>query len=270
MIRKTLFVAAGFVLLGLFVFGRHAASYVGTAAGWARDGIKDSVPIAFEIDRARNMVKNLQPEIQKNMHVIAKEEAEVERLQQQIAKAAKKLDKDKEELARLNSDAKSGKKEFHYCGRIYTVSQVTADIANRFERVKTADATVGSLNEILAARQQGLAAGRQKLEAMLEARQQLLAKIENLEARKKMIEVAQASNAYSFDDSKLGQVKELVDDLQTRIEVAEKLVSVEGSFHHQIPLDETVDEDVIEQVAQYLGQPEHGIKVAEVSTTTVE
>ena len=30
MIRKTLFVAAGLVLVGLFLFGRHAASYVGT------------------------------------------------------------------------------------------------------------------------------------------------------------------------------------------------------------------------------------------------
>src|SRR5687767_11732554 len=91
MIRKTLFVAAGLVLVGLFLFGRHAASYVGTGASWVRDSVKDSVPLNFEIDRARNMVKNLQPEIQKNMHVIAKEEAELERLQQQVEQGAEKL-----------------------------------------------------------------------------------------------------------------------------------------------------------------------------------
>lgn len=270
MIRKLLFVSAGLVLVGLFLFGRHAASYVGTGAGWVRDSVKDSVPLNFEIDRARNMVKNLQPEIQKNMHVIAKEEAEVERLQQQVDQGAEKLEKDKTDLMTLSTDVASGKEEFKYSGRIYKVSQVKTDLANRLVRVKTADATINSLRDILAARRQGLEAGRQKLEAMLSAKQDLLAKIENLEARMKMVEVAQASSAFSFDDSKLGTVKELVDDLQTRIQVAEKLVTVEGSFHGEIQLDSPVDEDIVDQVAQYLGQSHSDIKVAEVSTTKAE
>src|SRR5687768_18395414 len=117
MIRKTLFVAAGLVLVGLFLFGRHATSYVGTTAGWVRDSVKDSVPIGFELDRARNMVKNLQPEIQKNMHVIAKEEAEVERLEQQVEQAETKLEDDKTKLMRLSSEVKSGKEKFHFAGR---------------------------------------------------------------------------------------------------------------------------------------------------------
>jgi chromosome segregation ATPase len=252
------------------LFGRHAASYVGTAADWARDSVKDGVPIGFEIDRARNMVKSLQPEIQKNMHVIAKEEAEIERLKSQVDSAEAKLEKDKTELMRLSKDVGSGKSVFHYAGRTYNVSQVKADLSNRLERVKTTDATLTSLRDILAAREQGLEAGRQKLEAMLAAKHQLLAKIENLEARLKMVEVAQASNAYSFDDSQLGQVKELVDDLQARIHVAEKLVTVEGSFHDQIPLETPASDDIVEQVAHYLGQPQSDIKVAEASTTTTE
>jgi chromosome segregation ATPase len=268
MIRKTLFVAAGLVLVGLFLFGRHARSYVGTAAGWARDSVKESVPLDFEIDRARGLVKSLQPEIQKNMHVIAKEEAEVERLEKQVDQAETKLEKDKTELMRLKNDVASGKDVFHYGARTYTVSQVKTDMSNRFERVKTADATIDSLRDILTARRQGLEAGRQKLEAMLAAKRQLEAKIENLEARMKMVEVAQASSAYSFDDSQLGQVKELVEDLQTRIQVAEKMVSVEGSFHDQIPLDTEAADDIVDQVAEYLG--DKSIKVAEVSTAQPE
>ncbi len=270
MIRKLLFVSAGLVLVGLFVFGRHAASYVGTGAGWVRDTVKDSVPLDFEIDRARNMVGSLEPEIKKNMHVIAKEEAEVERLQQRIDQAAEKLDKDTFELKVLKNDVASGKESFKYSGRIYTVSQVKTDLANRLERVKTADATIDSLRDILNARQQGLEAGRQKLEAMLNAKQQLLAKIEHLEAQWKQVEVAQAASEFSFDDSKLGIVKQLVDDLQTRIQVAEKLVTVEGSFHGEIQLDSPADEDIVDQVAQYLGESDSEIHVAEASTTTKE
>jgi chromosome segregation ATPase len=270
MIRKLLFVSAGLVLVGLFLFGRHAASYVGTGAGWVRDTVKDSVPLNFELDRARNMVNNLKPEIQKNMHVIAKEEAEVERLKQQVEQAEEKLAKDKIDLQTLSGHAQTGSKTFHFAGRTYTIAQVKADLANRLSRVKTADSTIDSLRNILTAREQGLEAGRQKLEAMLAAKNELLGKIEMLEARMKMVEVAQASNACSFDDSKLGAVKELVNDLQTRIQVAEKLVTVEGSFHDQIPLDEPATDDIVEQVASYLGQSPSGIKVAEVSTTTTE
>jgi chromosome segregation ATPase len=270
MIRKLLFVSAGLVLVGLFVFGRHAASYVGTGASWVRDSVKDSVPLNFEIDRARNMVKNLQPEIQRNMHVIAKEEAEVERLEQKVRQAEEKIEKDKTDLMTLSRDVATGKKEFTYSGKIYKISQVKADMANRLERAKTAEATISSLRDILSARKQGLEAGRQKLEAMLAAKDQLLAKIENLEARMKWVEMAQAASEYSFDDSKLGSVKELVDDLQTRIQVAEKLVSVEGSFHGEIQLDTPVDEDIVDQVAEFLGQSHSDIQVAEVSTTTAE
>jgi chromosome segregation ATPase len=270
MIRKLVFVSAGLVLVGLFVFGRHAASYVGTGAGWVRDTVKESVPLGFEIDRARNMVGSLEPEIKKNMHVIAKEEAEVERLEQQVNRAKEKLAKDNEDLKQLRNDVLTGKTEFNYSGRIYKVSQVKADMANRLARVKTADGTIETLEDILAARRQGLEAGKQKLDAMLDAKQQLLAKIENLEMRMKMVELAEASNAYSFDDSKLGAVKELVNDLQTRIQVAEKLVTVEGSFTGEIQLDSPANEDIVDQVAEYLGQSDSEIHVAEASTTSKE
>ena len=43
------------------------------------------MPIEFQIERARDMIKDLVPEIRKNMHVIAKEEVEVKRLDEQIA-----------------------------------------------------------------------------------------------------------------------------------------------------------------------------------------
>ena len=55
----------------------------------------------FEIDRARNMVKDIMPEIRKNMQIIAKEEVEVERLGQQIDQLGKKQEKDRTDLTSL-------------------------------------------------------------------------------------------------------------------------------------------------------------------------
>ena len=127
------------------------------------------------------------------------------------------------------------------------------DLANRFARFKTSDATLASLKEIHTAREKSLEAARQKLEGMLAAKRQLEVDIENLEARQKMVEVAQTTSNYQFDDSQLGQVKELVTDLRTRLQVAEKLVNAENKLGEEIPLDATTPANIVDQVTDYFG-----------------
>lgn len=253
MIRKALFAVGGLGLLSVVCFGRDAISYVGTSAGWLKQSVKNSVPIEFEIERARKMVKDLVPDIRKNMHIIAQEEVEVARLDQQIAQADKKLAKDRGELVRLKNDLASPQAVYQYASRSYTQQQVKTDLANRFERYKTSDATLASLREIHTARQRGLDAARQKLEGMLAAKRKLEVDVENLEARLKMVEVAQTTSNYSFDDSQLGRAKELISDLRTRLNVAEKMVTVESEFQDEIPLSEPVAENIVEQVTEYFG-----------------
>ena len=112
----------------------------------------------------------------------------------------------------------------------------------------------------------GLTAAVQKLTAMQSARRELETKIANLETRLRYVEVAQATSEFCFDEGELGQVKELVAELQKRIGVAEKMVSIDSKYHDGIPVDEPVEhEDIVEQVAHYLG--ENDLKVAEVSTS---
>jgi chromosome segregation ATPase len=251
MIKKGILAGAAAMLLAGFFFGRDAWSYMSTSAGWVKDSVKSSVPMEFEIERARTMIKDLVPDIQKNMHVIAKEEVEVERLEKQIAQAETKLSVDRASLLKLKSDLASNQDRYEYGGRSYTVSQVKLDMANRFERYKTGDATLASLREIHGARQNSLDAARQKLEGMLAAKRQLEVDVENLEARLKMVEAAQTTSEYNFDDSRLSRAKELISDLRTRLDVAAKMVDAQGNFHSEIPLEETATGDIVEEVTEY-------------------
>jgi chromosome segregation ATPase len=253
--RRTIFSVAGLAMLSLFFFGRDAASYVGTSAGMVKDSVKNSVPLSFEIDRARKLVKDLVPDIRKNMHVIAQEEVEVDRLDKQIALSETKLDKDRSELVKLKNDAAGNLTAYEYGGRTYTLTQVKADLSNRFERFKTSDATLVSLKEIHQARKKSLDAARQKLEGMLSAKRQLEVDVENLEARLKMVEVAQTTSNYNFDDSQLGRAKELITDLRTRLNVAERMLTVEGDLHDEIPVSAPASENIVEQVTEYLAPP---------------
>jgi hypothetical protein len=209
------------------------------------------VPIEFQIERARTMIKDLVPEVRKNMHVIAKEEVEVQRLDEQITGAEENLAREKEQMLRLKTDLGGGKKVFQYGPRSYTADEVKTDLANRFDRYKTNDATLASLKEIRIARQRSLAAAQQKLEGMLASRRQLQVEVENLEARTQMIAAAQSTSNYQFDESQLGQVKELVSNLRTRLQVAEKLVNAEVNFQGEIPLDKATPANIVEQVGEY-------------------
>ena len=252
MIRRTLFSFVGATLLAGWLFGRDAASYLGTSVGLVTSSVKNSVPLSFEIDRARKMVKDLVPDIRRNMHVIAQEEVEVERLEKQIVQADTSLGRDRDELVRLKDDVATGQASFDYHGRSYSLVQVKADLANRFERYKTHDATRASLKDILAARRKSLDAARQKLEGMLAARRQLEVDVENLEARLKMVEVAQTTSDCHFDDSQLGRARELIGDVRARLNVSERMLSVESDLHDEIPLAAPVSENIVEQVTEYL------------------
>lgn len=254
MVKKSLVVGGVIVLLlGLF-FGRDAISYSKTSLGWVRQSVKDAVPVEFELTRARDMIKGLTPEIRHNMHVIATEEVEVQGLRENLAAGEKQLAKNKADIERLSTDLKKGDSHFVYCGKSYTGKQVETDLTNRFEQFKVKEATVSKLRQILAAREAGLTAGREKLKTMEAAKAQLEIDVANLEARLEMVKVAQSSSNFNFDDSRLSRTKELVKDIGTRIDVAEKLVNAETVTPGQINLDEPTATNITEQITEYFKQ----------------
>jgi len=255
MLKRTLVAGGSVLLLSTLLCGREAVSYISTSAGWVKQSVKDSVPIEFELERARNMIKELDPEIRSNMHVIAKEEVEVVRLRDQFAEASKQLGKERSDITRLKRDLDEGSGAFVYAGRSYSQKQVETDLSRRFERYKTKEATVEKLRQILSAREAGLLAANDKLKAMQAAKRQLEVDIENMKARVEMVKVAESTSAaVAFDDSRLSRTREALRDIGARIEVAEKLVATTSSMPDQIQLDEVDTQNVREEVAKYFAE----------------
>ena len=265
MIRKSLIVAAGIVLATVVLFGRNTLGYIRTSWGYVHDSVHNSVPVGFEIDHARQMIQDIGPAVHENMHVIAKEEVEVQRLEEQIGNLETKLAKDKEQLLRLKTDLAANKNIYEYGGRTYTVAEVKTDMANRFDRFKTSEATLASLKQVHDARLKSLAAARQQLEGMLSQKRQLQVEVENLEARNQMVAAAQTTSQYQFDDSQIGRVKELVSNLKSRLEVSEKMVNAETEFQGEIPLDKASSQNIVDQVSDYFGDKKPDSKA--VATT---
>jgi hypothetical protein len=252
MIRK-LIVTGGIVLLGGFLLcGRNLSSYVRTGWADATDAVRSAVPVDFEIRRARSMLVDLAPEVRKNMLAIAEEEVGLERLDQEIAQHEARQNKERSEVSQMKNDLGSGKAKIRYAGREYTAEQVKADLSRRFVRLTTNDETVANLRKMHAARTRSLAAARDKLNGMLAAKRQLELEVEQLDSRQKLVEAAGASSKLCLDDGSLSRTRQLIQDVEARLTVTERMYAAEGRAESEIEVGGIDDDNIVEQVTAYL------------------
>jgi predicted nucleic acid-binding Zn-ribbon protein len=253
MIKKILIGTAIMVATGGVLFGTDAFSYLTTSAKKFRTEVKANVPLDFEIERARNMVAELIPDIQKNMHVIAQEEVEIDDLHEQIARSEKNLNAERQKLLVLRGDLGNTEGKFHYSGRVATPKEVKTELARRFERFQTAEATLKAKKQMLEAREKSLVAAREKLEGMFGAKRDLEVQVQNLEARLKMLQAAQTTSQFNFDDSQLARCKKTVQELRKRLDVAERILDQDGKLVDSLADEPEVAEDIAEQIDRYFG-----------------
>ncbi|MFM2093665.1 MAG: hypothetical protein RIS70_789 [Planctomycetota bacterium] len=254
MIKRTLMAGGVVALLLGFFFGKDSVTYVSTSLGWVKATVKDSVPIEFEIQRARNMIRDLDPEIAKNMHLIASEEIQVGNLKEDLVSSTKQIDQDRRDVVRLKSDLDRGGSQFVYSGVSYTPKQVESDLARRFERFKVKEATVEKLQKIVAAREAGLNAANEKLKGMQAAKRQLEVEVENLKARLEMVKVAESTSHFNFDDGKLARTRDAIKEIKSRIDVAEKLANANAISPDQIKLDDVESRNISAEIANYFSE----------------
>lgn len=242
MLKKILLGSALAASAGGLLLGTSAYSYVKTGVHSLRDSVKDQIPIEVEIKRARELITDLKPEIASNLKLIAREEVEVAKLQREVNVRQTSLSKSKDSILKLKEDLQSGVRYVTYHGKKYSIEQVRQDLGDRFKHHQSLEATSEKLVKILDARERNLIAARRKLDEMLAAKRELEVQVENLQARLTMVQVAQAGNQFAVDDGAISQVRQALDEIATRIDVAEKLASgadeigsvpVEAHEHHE-------------------------------------
>jgi chromosome segregation ATPase len=251
-LKKLVIGTAAAAAVGALVFGRDCGSYMRTSVSSVQKAIKSEVPLEFEIQRAREMVDHLVPDIRKCMHVIAEEEVNVEDLNREIARTEKNLAKQKDQILALRTDLGSSKSNLRYAGRKYTPDEVKRDLAQRFERFKVAEETLASRRQILEAREKSLVAAREKLDGMLAAKQNLEVQVENLDARLKTLQAAETASHVNIDDSQLARAKQLIREINKQLDVKVKMLDAEGQLVG-IPVDAAseVPENLSEQIDAY-------------------
>jgi septal ring factor EnvC (AmiA/AmiB activator) len=250
MIRKTIYLGVAALLLAGLFFGRQ---HLVTAWSIANETVDESVPVTYRLRQARDMIRGLDPEIERNMRLVARQEVEVHKLQEQLNRVNERLTKAGTDIKRLSYDLQRGD-SFVYAGTSYTEEQVRLDLERRFDRYRTQEATGEKLTKILRARMTALDAAREKVKEMEAAKRQLEVEVANLAARQELVEVAQTASELHVDDSRLSQVRTMVESISTRIDVAERLVNAETHFD-EIQLDGPESRDIVDEVTLHFETP---------------
>lgn len=241
MIKKVLLGSLAAVAVGTLVFGWDMMSYVRTSAANVRDAVQNEVPLEFQIDRAREMVDNLVPDIRKCMNVIAEQQVDIDHLTGEIARKERGLAEQKAAILALRNDLKSGKEQIVYASRTYSPDDIRQDLEKRFERFKAAEESLQRDQQLLDARRTSLEANQEKLGTMLSAKQELEVEIAQLEARLKTLQAAESVTSLEIDDSRLNRAKKLIGELNRQLDVREKMLDAEGKFTGLIPVEDVTE-----------------------------
>jgi hypothetical protein len=252
----------GLGLLGGIIFGRDVISYAKSSAKGVRTVVKDSVPIEFELRRARDLLDEIIPEMHANIRLISQEEVEVAALKAEITKSKDAMNEEEGKIKVLRASLEQPKAEYSFAGRTYRRDEVKGDLAARFERFKESELVLASKVRLLDSREKSLTAAQQMLEKTRSQKRILENRVETLASQYRLVKAASAGTQFQVDNSKLAQTQKLITEIQKRLDVAERTLANESKFVESIPVeqvDAVAETDLVAQVDEYFethnGQP---------------
>jgi hypothetical protein len=222
---KKILIGAGILLIGGFVVAKtDLGSYVKTAWKEARSCVKASVPIDFEIKRAKDMLGSLEKADDRLISVMANEMVAIKHLENETKTMAANIETRRGELAIRNADLKkSDKVVFVSSDGEFTRDQFALDLERRFKRVKDMENSVKAKREMLSQHKERLAAAREQRDGLKDQKKDLESRIQSLETQLELLKATEARNKFRLDDgqlTELAKVKEIVDSLEKRIETS--------------------------------------------------
>ncbi len=255
MIKKAIVAAAALGIGAVALLGTDACSYGTTLFGNVREAVRAEIDPGFELDRIRDQVDSLMPEIRQHMKVVAEQVVDVRNMQAAIAEKEAQLAGQKASILALRSDLETGGNQFEYRQVSYTRSEVESDLSDRFTAYQVLEAALERDAKILQATKETLKANQKNLDAMMTRKQELVVKVSQAEARLKTIQATETVNAIEVDDTQRSHVEELLQQLNHDLDVREALLETEGHVLGRIPVDEpeVPETNVLIEIDQHFG-----------------
>lgn len=243
----------GCMVLGGLFFGKDLASYLGTSAREIQSAAKSKVPVEFELERARDMMDQIIPEMHANIRLVAQEEIEIQNLKEDITHTADSIAQQKSRMQRIRGMMDAQQSTYVIGRHAYTHTELTDELARQFDHLKEAELILASKNRLLAARQQSLDSAMDTLRKTRSQKALLEDQIDTLASQHRLIQASAVGSKLELDSSKLAQTQKLIGEIRNRLQVAERVLAHEGRFTEPIPVGESINEsELLAEVDAYL------------------
>jgi chromosome segregation ATPase len=265
---KKIGIAALAVVAGLFILNNtRLGSYGWTAWNKAKKSVKAQVPLEFEIERVRQQVAQLVPDMKQNLTKIAEEIVAVENMRAEIDVTKANLNKKREEIRVMNDELKSGNERIVFHDRTWSRRSIAEKLAADLKSCMACEESLKVREQMLENREKALESEREKLASMRKQKDELEVAITKLEANLKAVRLNQTKSQFSIDDSRLSQIKASIADIQQRLRVEQVASELHGEFANDQAVKAngkpTSPADVSKEVDAYLdGQQKDGKALA--------
>jgi DNA repair exonuclease SbcCD ATPase subunit len=255
---KKIGIAALAVVAGLFILNNtRLGSYGWTAWNKAKKTAKAQVPLEFELERVRQQVAQLVPDMKQNLTKIAEEIVAVENMREEITVTKTNLNKQKDAVRAMTDELKSGNERIVFNHRPYSRTRIAEKLASDLKSCQRCEEELKVKEQMLENREKALDSEREKLTSMRQQKQELEVAISKLEADLKAVRLAQTKSKFAIDDSRLSQIKLALAEIQNRL----RIEAVANDLHGEFANDPAVKvegkakpaADVVKEAEAYLG-----------------
>ncbi len=253
---------------GLLFFGKDLFSYAFSSGKMLKTAMKDTIPVQFEIQRARDLLDDLIPEMHANLRLVAEEEVEVANLE-------KKVVRDREWIAAERGEIQKMRRDLDVRPAAYSSGDAREpsldEISQRFQRFQTREVLLSGNEKLLQNRKRTLQAAIQRLDKTRLARVELASQIESLEGQFHLLQAQGSSSDLRLNDTKLAQTQRLLGDLKKRLEVAQRVLEREVSFGEITePATGVTAEKLKDEIDSHFGPREAKAEGSPVRTSLAE
>ena len=254
-------------LVGAVLWGTESLGYLKTGVRRVQRHVNEQVPIEFELQRARDMLNDIIPELQGNIRAIAHDEVEIANLRADIKRSTDSLASEETQISKLRGQLETHTVSFEN-GTPVSVERVTEKLASRFSRYKEAEMILASKAKLLETRERSLQAALQMFDRAKSRKAELEQQVEALVAQHRLIQAQSYTSKSGINNSQLTRADNLLSQIKKRLDVAERVLAHEGEFVGIVE-DAPVDtKAVMAEVDEYFGNKSDKVEV--VTTTQSE
>jgi len=225
MIKKLLFWSA-LAVGGLVLVNAVKPGAIATWGKRVHAKLEKNFSPEFELARIKDQIKELTPDMHKNISRIAEEMVQVDALQVRVNDMQVRLNEQREVIQAMTDSLERGQ-PVTLGGKRISPTQ----IKDKLRKYKDAEKSYEVAKKTLDARKEALETARQQLYEIRNQKEALQLQATEFETELAALKLAQIKTKFALtNDDRLSQIKESFEELRQRVEAERKKVELAGEF----------------------------------------